>query len=118
MMVDTGTGAATVAVNGPTAEPGAAYGVGWKGFTASMLALSAMFTTIFGVIAAFDASYFTTLAPAGTRLPTESTLHTWGWIGIVVGFVVFVSAFAVFWGTTWARAVGVGASVLNILVHL
>ena len=52
------------------------------------------------------------------RLPTESTIETWGWIGLVVGFVVVLAGFGVFWGTMWARVVGVAGSALNILIHV
>jgi hypothetical protein len=99
-------------------EPGAAYGIGWKIFTGSMLLLSSIFTMIFSIVAISDAGYFRTIAVANTRLPTESTIETWGWIGLVVSLVVIIAGFAVFWGTTWARVVGIGAGILNILVHL
>ena len=110
--------AETLAANLEADEVAAAYGVGWKIFTGSMLILSSIFTLIFAVIAVSDASWFRTVAGPDVRLPTESTIETWGWIGLVVGFVVLLAGFGVFWGTMWARVAGVAGSVLNILIHV
>jgi len=110
--------AATIAANREADAEAAAYGVGWKVFTGSMLILSSIFTFIFAVIAVSDASWFRTVLGPDVRLPTESTIETWGWIGLVVAFVVLLAGFGVFWGTMWARVFGIAGSVLNILIHL
>jgi len=99
-------------------EQAAAYGIGWKIFAGSMLIVSAIFTLIFSVIAVSDASWFRTVVGPDVRLPTESTIETWGWIGLVVGVVVVLAGFGVFWGTLWARVAGVAGSVVNILIHI
>lgn len=109
---------AVAAANLDADAEAAAYGVGWKLFTGSMLILSSIFTFIFAVIAVSDAGWFRTVAGPDVRLPTESTIETWGWIGLVVAFLVLLAGFGVFWGTMWSRVIGVAGSVLNILVHL
>src|SRR6476661_2545774 len=109
---------AVAAANLDADAEAAAYGVGWKLFTGSMLILSSIFTFIFAVIAVSDAGWFRTVAGPDVRLPSESTIETWGWIGLVVAFVVLLAGFGVFWGTMWARVFGIAGSVLNILIHL
>jgi len=84
-------------------EPGATYGIGWKIFTGSMLMLTSIVSTIVGVAAIMEAN---------------SSLEMWGWIALVIGFVMVIAAFGVFWGTMWGRVVGVLASVLDVLIHL
>src|SRR3954452_5581970 len=98
---------ATIAANREADAEAAAYGVGWKVFTGSMLILSSIFTFIFAVIAVSDASWFRTVLGPDARLPPESTTETWGWIGLVVAFVVLLAGFGVFWGTMWARLFGI-----------
>ena len=61
-----------MAANREADAEAAAYGVGWKIFTGSMLILSAIFTLIFSVIAISDASWFRTVVGPDVRLPTES----------------------------------------------
>jgi hypothetical protein len=84
-------------------EPGASYGIGWKIFTGSMLLLTSIVTTIAGVAGIMD---------------EDSGLEPWGWIALVIGFAVALAAFGVFWGTMWARVIGVVASGLDVLIHI
>src|SRR3954454_449034 len=109
---------ATIAANREADAEAAAYGVGWKVFTGSMLIMSSVFTFIFAVIAVSDASWFRTVLGPDVRLTTESTIETWGWIGLVVAFVFLLDGFGVFWGTMWDIDFGSAGSKRMYVIHI
>ena len=56
-----------------------------------------------------------TKAVGDTMLFAGNNLDTWGWIYVVVGAVVFVAGFSVFFRSTLGRWIGIIAAVLQAL---
>ena len=40
----------------------------------------------------------------------------WGWVHIVLGILLIIIAFGLFWGTTWARILAIIIACLGIVV--
>ncbi|WTG93548.1 hypothetical protein OH807_07150 [Kitasatospora sp. NBC_01560] len=45
------------------------------------------------------------------------SLTGWGWIHLILGILVLVAGFAVFYGAVWARAVGVVLVGLSLIAN-
>ena len=89
------------------------WAVGWMMFAAMMMGIAGVFQVIAGIAAiAQDEIYAVT--PDWT-LSLDVT--TWGWIHLVVGVVLLLSAFGVLSGNLAARTVGVVVAALSAIVN-
>jgi len=78
--------------------------VGWVAFGGFLMILAGMFQAIAGLVALFQQSFYT-VAP--NQIILIHNIHTWGWVNLIIGAVVFLAGFALFTGATWARVLGV-----------
>ncbi len=77
-----------------------------------VLAILAGLLTFFGGLAAVVRSHFyPTLGGYAYRL----NVHTWGWILLALGAVMFAVGACALLGMAWARAAGVGLAVLTAI---
>jgi hypothetical protein len=76
-------------------------------FAAILLVIAGTLNVIYGIAAISDANFFVDQ----TRY-VFSSLHTWGWITLLLGIVQLTGGFSLMTGGTYGRVVGiVGASV-------
>ena len=53
--------------------------------------------------------------PAPERTTCSGTLHTWGWITLILGIIQLTAAFSLFGGGAYGRVIGVVAATLGAL---
>ncbi|MGW1741930.1 DUF7144 family membrane protein [Nocardia sp. NPDC001965] len=53
----------------------------------------------------------------GVNYTYEFDITTWGWIHIVLGAVLIISAFGLMTGTAWGRGLAIGIAALSILAN-
>ena len=90
-------------------------GTGWIVTSAILLILAGASLLINGLLA-LHANNTIQNSTKGTLLFSENNLDTWGWIYVIVGAVVLVAGFAVFWRTTWAVYVGLVAALVGAVM--
>jgi len=83
-------------------------GVGRAVFAAILLLIAGALNIIFGIAAVSDASFY-----ANNTHYVVSSLHTWGWITILIGVVQLTAGFSLFGGGTYGRVMGIVAASLG-----
>lgn len=93
--------------------------IAWKLFCGMVLAATSFMNMILSVVAITDPSFFATTNAAGkVQLPGTDSLDVYGWIGLLLSVVMFVTAFGVFFGVRWARIVGGVTIAVNAVFQL
>lgn len=87
-------------------------GVGRALFAAILLVLAGVLDIIYGIAAVSNAHFF-----ANTQY-LFSSLHTWGWITIIVGVIELTAGFSLIGGGAFGRVVGIVAASLGALESL
>jgi hypothetical protein len=95
------------------AEPSGAV-IGWTVFAAVMLMISGIGNILEGIAQIVRGSYFVTLPNYAYNL----SVHSWGWIHLIAGIVVFLAGAALLADKTWARVVGVTFASLSLFMNL
>lgn len=85
-------------------------GVGSALFVGILLMVAGVLNIIYGIAAVGDASFWVN----NTQF-VFSSLHTWGWITIILGVIQLTGAFSLFAGNTYGRVVGLLAATLGAL---
>jgi hypothetical protein len=76
-------------------------------FAAILLVIAGTLNVIYGIAAISDANFFVDQ----TRY-VFSSLHTWGWITLILGIIQLTGGFSLMTGGTYGRVVGiVGATI-------
>jgi hypothetical protein len=88
--------------------------IGWTVFAAVMLMISGIGNVLEGIAQIVRGSYFVTLPSYAYNL----SVHSWGWIHLIAGIVVFLAGAALLADRTWARAVGVAFASLSLFMNL
>ncbi|MBY5162283.1 DUF7144 family membrane protein [Salsipaludibacter albus] len=89
------------------------WAVGWTMFAAMMMGIAGVFQVIAGIAAiAQDEIYAVT-----PEWVLSLDVTTWGWIHLVVGVVLLLSAFGVMGGNLAARTVGVVVAALSAIAN-
>ena len=109
------------------AEPGYArdyggdYGdgraVAQSGFTvlaATLMILSGLLSFIEGLVAIFRTGAFFTTQNGYTF---QFSLHSWGWIHLGIGIVLFAAGACVLLGQTWAKVLGIVLAVCSAIAN-
>lgn len=86
---------------------------GWVLFAGIVLMLLGALNVIFGIAAVSNSKFYVQNANY-----VLSGLNTYGWLLIVIGFIQFCLAFAIWAGTEWGRWLGVFAAGVNSIVQL
>ncbi len=95
------------------AEPSGAV-IGWTVFAAVMLMISGIGNILEGIAQLVNGSYFVTASNYTYNL----SVHTWGWIHLIAGIVIFLAGAALLADQTWARVVGVTVASLSLFLNL
>jgi hypothetical protein len=86
-------------------------GAGRVAFAGFLLLLAGILNIIYGIGAISDANFYTS---SGTHY-IFGTLHTWGWVTLILGLIQLTAAFSLFGGQTYGRVIGVAAAFLGAL---
>jgi hypothetical protein len=81
-------------------------------FVAALLLLAGTLNIIYGIAGVSNAHFF-----ANTQY-AFSSLHTWGWITIVVGVLQLTGGFSLFGSGTYGRVIGIVAASIGALESL
>jgi hypothetical protein len=87
--------------------------IGFIVFAATMMIMSGVFQVIQGLVALFENEFFVTTPNYVFQLDATA----WGWFHLIWGVVVGLAGWALLYGRTWARVVGiilaVGSAITN-----
>jgi hypothetical protein len=87
-------------------------GLGRAIFVAILLLIAGTLNIIYGIAAVGNAHFFN-----GTQY-VFSSLHTWGWITIIVGIIELAAGFSLMAGRAFGRIVGIIAATIGALESL
>ena len=85
-------------------------GVGRALFVGIILMIAGILNIIYGIAAVSNAKFF-----VNDTAYVFSSLHTWGWITIILGAIELTAAFSLFAGNTYGRVVGLIAATLGAI---
>jgi hypothetical protein len=89
-------------------------GLGRAVFAAILLLIAGTLNIIYGIGAISDAHFYT---DAGTRF-VISSLHTWGWITLLIGIVQLTGGFSLLTGGIYGRLIGIVAATVGAIAAL
>lgn len=81
-------------------------------FVAVLLLLAGTLDIIYGIAAVSNAHFF-----ANTQY-AFSSLHTWGWVTIIVGIIQLTAGFSLFGSGGYGRVIGIFAATLGAIESL
>jgi hypothetical protein len=85
-------------------------GAGSALFVGILLMIAGVLNIIYGIAAVGNASFFVN----DTQF-VFSTLHTWGWITIILGVIELTASFSLFAGNAYGRVVGIFAASIGAI---
>jgi hypothetical protein len=85
-------------------------GAGSALFVGILLLIAGVLDIVYGIAAVRDASFYTA---NGTFV--FSSLHTWGWISIILGAICITAAFSLFAGGAYGQIVGIVAATVTAI---
>jgi hypothetical protein len=88
--------------------------IGWTVFAAVMLMISGIGNVLEGIAQLVNGAFFHTASNYTYNL----SVHSWGWIHLIAGIVVFLAGAALLADRTWARVVGVAFASLSLFLNL
>jgi hypothetical protein len=86
---------------------------GWWVFAGILLIVAGILNIIYGIASIGDSKFFT---EHGTYI--ISSLHTWGWILMILGVLELVAAFSLFAGGEFGRWFGIFVAAFNAVAAL
>jgi hypothetical protein len=87
-------------------------GAGRAMFAAILLMVAGVLNVIYGIAAISDAHFFT--SNGGTHY-VISSLHTWGWVTLILGVIELTAGFSLVGGGTYGRVIGITAASLGAI---
>ena len=86
---------------------------GWWVFAGTLLVIVGVLNIIWGVAAIGDAKFF-----IANQKYIISSLHTWGWVTLILGVLELIAGFSLFSGGGFGRWVGLFAASLSAIAAL
>ena len=86
-------------------------GTGRVVFAGVLLLIAGTLNIIYGIGAISDANFYTS---NGTHYVFGS-LHTWGWITLILGIIQLTGSFSLFAGNAYGRVIGVVAATFGAM---
>jgi hypothetical protein len=86
---------------------------GWWVFAGIMLVIAGTLNVIWGIAAVDDAKFF-----VADQKYIISSLHTWGWVTLILGVLELIAGFSLFSGGGFGRWVGLFAASLSAIAAL
>ena len=88
------------------------WAVGWTAFAMMMMVLGGTWWIFAGIVALVNDTFYV----VGPEYIVQFDVTTWGWIHILLGIVILLSAIGLFSGAVWARTVGVIVAMVWALI--
>lgn len=88
-------------------------GVGRAIFVAVLLLIAGALNVIYGIAAVSDSHFF-----VGDQGYLFSSLHTWGWITVIIGAIEIIAGFSLFAGGAFGRVFGIFAAGITAIAAL
>ena len=85
-------------------------GVGRALFVAILLMIAGVLDLFYGIAAVSNSNFY-----ASDTGYIFSSVHTWGWITIVLGVIELTAAFSLFGGGTYGRVIGIMAATIGAI---
>jgi len=85
-------------------------GVGRAIFVAILLMIAGVLNIIYGIAAVGNSKFF-----VNDTYFVFSSLHTWGWIAIILGTIELTASLSLFAGNAYGRVVGIAAATLGAI---
>jgi len=85
-------------------------GVGSALFVGVLLMVAGVLNIVYGIAAVGNSKFF-----VNDTYFVFSSLHTWGWITIILGAIELTAAFSLFAGNVYGRVVGIVAATLGAI---
>ena len=86
---------------------------GWWVFAGTLLVIAGVLNVIWGIAAIGDATFF-----IADQKFIISSLHTWGWVTLILGVLQLIAGFSLFSGGGFGRWVGMLAAGLSAISAL
>jgi len=83
---------------------------GWWVFAGALLLIAGVLNIVYGIAAIDDSKFFTENAQY-----IISSLHTWGWVSLIIGVLELIAAFSLFAGGEFGRWFGILVGSLNAI---
>ena len=77
-------------------------------FAGILLGIAGFLNVIWGIAGVSDSKFFT-----ANSVWVVSSLHTWGWITLIIGVVELFAAFSLFSGGSFGKVIGIVARPLS-----
>ena len=85
-------------------------GLGRAMFVAILLLIAGTLNVIYGIAAISNAHFY-----AGNTAYVFSSLHTWGWITVILGAIEIIAGFSLLSGNAFGRIFGIFAASLGAI---
>jgi hypothetical protein len=86
---------------------------GWWVFAGILLLIAGVLNIIYGIAAIGNSKFFTENVTY-----IVSSLHTWGWVTLILGVLELIAAFSLFSGGEFGRWFGIFIASLNAIAAL
>ena len=86
---------------------------GWYVFAGVLLGIAGVLNVIWGIAAISNSKFFTENATY-----IISSIHTWGWVTLILGALELIAAASLFAGGAFGRIVGIFAASLSAISAL
>jgi hypothetical protein len=86
---------------------------GWWVFAGILLGIAGFLDVVWGIAAISDSKFFTP-----NSVFVVSSLHTWGWLTLIVGVIELIAAFSLFSGGGFGRVIGIIAGSIGAIAAL
>ncbi len=86
---------------------------GWWVFAGILLGIAGFLDVVWGIAGISNSKFFTQ-----NSVYIFSSLHTWGWITLIIGVIELVAAFSLFSGGSFGRVIGIIAGSLGAIAAL
>ena len=87
-------------------------GAGSAIFVAILLLIAGVLNIVYGIAAISNANFYD-----GTQY-AFSSLHTWGWITVILGVIQLTAGFSLFGGGAYGRVIGIFAASIGAIGSL
>ena len=88
-------------------------GVGSAFFVAILLLIVGTLNVFYGIAAVANSSFY-----VAEERYVFGSLHTWGWITVIIGVIQLTAAFSLFAGNVYGRVIGIIAATLGAIESL
>ena len=85
-------------------------GAGRAVFAAILLVIAGVLNIIYGIGAISDANFY-----SNNTQYVFSSLHTWGWITVILGVIQLTGGFSLMAGNVYGRVIGITAASLGAI---